>query len=406
MITTEESNAEERRQGIPRRAPRLSGPWTGFAIAAAILATGALAVAIRAGITTRVAAKANLTRATEEATIPFVTTIHPREGAPLQELVLPGSTQPFSDTPIYARTSGYLKSWNFDIGAHVSHGDLLAEIDTPEIDKQLQQARAELETAQANYHLAETTAARWKALLQTDSVSRQEADEKAADLTAKKSIADSSASNVRRLEDLQSFQKIYAPFDGALTARNTDIGALIDAGANSPGKELFHLAATGTLRVFVAVPEVHSRAARPGAAATLTLDEYPGRSFSGTLVRTSNAIDPASRTLLTEIDVLNPAGELLPGAYVSVHLKLPRFIRSVTVPSNTLLFRSEGLRVALVRDGQVQLAAVKLGRDYGNTVEVISGLQASDAVVLDPADSLVSGTPVRFNSSGSGRAEK
>ena len=298
--------------------------------------------------------------------------------------MLPGSTQPFSDTPIYARTSGYLKRWYFDIGAHVSHGDPLAEIDTPEIDKQLQQARAEVETAQANYHLAETTAARWKALLQTDSVSRQEADEKAADLTAKKSIADSSASNVRRLEDLQSFQKIYAPFDGALTARNTDIGALIDAGANSPGKELFHLAATGTLRVFVAVPEVHSRAARPGAAATLTLDEYPGRSFSGTLVRTSNAIDPASRTLLTEIDVLNPAGELLPGAYVSVHLKLPRFIRSVTVPSNTLLFRSEGLRVALVRDGQVQLAAVKLGRDYGNTVEVISGLQASDAVVLDP----------------------
>jgi RND family efflux transporter MFP subunit len=381
---------------------RLSGPLAGVTLAVVVLATAALVFGIRGGITSRVAAKSNLAQATEEAAVPFVTIVHPHEGAPLQELVLPGSTQAFSDTPIYARTSGYLKRWYFDIGADVKRGDLLAEIDAPEIDKQLQQVRAELETAQANYHLAETTAARWQVLLQSDSVSRQEAEEKAADLIAKKAIADASASNVRRLEDLQSFQKIYAPFDGMLTARNTDIGALIDAGANSPGKELFHLAATGTLRVFVSVPEVYSRAAHPGAAASLTLDEFPGRSFSGTLVRTSNAIDPASRTLLTEVDVQNPAGEVLPGAYVSVHLKLPQTTRSVTLPANALLFRTEGLRVAVVRDGHVQLAAVKLGRDYGNTVEVISGLHASDAVVSDPADSLVSGAAVRVSGRGKG----
>jgi RND family efflux transporter MFP subunit len=370
------------------------------AVFSAALAVGAatLAYAIHGGITTRVAAESSLTRSTEEAAIPIVNVMHPKEGAPLEELVLPGNTQAFSDTPIFARTSGYLKRWYFDIGTHVKRGDLLAEIETPEIDKQLQQTRAELATAQANHHLAETTAARWQFLLQSDSVSKQETDEKVADLSARKATVDSNASNVHRLEDLQSFQKVYAPFDGIVTARNTDVGALIDAGANSTGKELFHLAAIDTLRVFVAIPEVYSRAAVTGATASLTLDEFPGRSFHGKLARTSNSIDQASHTLLTEVDVPNPDGKLLPGAYVSVHFKLPGTIRSVVVPSNTLLFRSEGLRVALVRDGHVQLAPVKIGRDYGSTVEIISGLQANDAVVLDPADSLVSGAPVRIAS--------
>ena len=363
-------------------------------------AAGTLAFAIHEGITTRVAAESSLARSTEETAIPIVNVTHPKGGAPLEELILPGNTQAFSETPIFARTSGYLKRWFFDIGAHVKRGDLLAEIETPEIDKQLQQARADLETAQANHHLAETTAARWQFLLQTDSVSRQETDEKVADLSARKATVDSNASNVRRIEDLQSFQKVYAPFDGVLTSRKTDVGALIDAGANSSGKELFHLAAIDTLRVFVAIPEVYSRAAVTGAVASLTLDEFPGRTFQGTLARTSNSIDQASHTLLTEVDVQNPNGELLPGAYVSVHFKLPQTVRSVVVPSNTLLFRSEGLRVALVRDGRVQLTPVKIGRDYGSTVEVISGLQASDAVVLDPADSLVSGAPVRSGSHG------
>jgi RND family efflux transporter MFP subunit len=392
-ISTEDRTHVAANEGS--RNPR-STPW--FLVAALIAGGGLLAYAIHGGLTTRVAAESTLARSTEEAAIPIVNVIHPKDGAPLEELILPGNTQAFSDTPIFARTNGYLKRWFFDIGAHVKRGDLLAEIETPEIDKQVQQAHAELETAQANHHLAETTAARWQSLLQSDSVSVQETDEKVADLSARKATVDSNASNVHRLEDLQSFQKVYAPFDGIVTARNTDVGALIDAGANSAGKELFHLAAIDTLRVFVAIPEVYSRAAVTGAAALLTLDEYPGRSFHGTLARTSNSIDQASHTLLTEVDVPNPDGQLLPGAYVSVHFKLPQTVRSVVIPSNTLLFRSEGLRVALVRDGRVQLASVKIGRDYGSAVEVISGLQASDTVVLDPADSLLSGASVRIGS--------
>ena len=394
-MTTENGTQEATKPA--NRIPRFTA-WVFVAVFVA--AAGALAFAIHGGITTRVAAESSLARRTEEAAVPIVNVIHPKNGAPLEELILPGNTQAFSDTPIFARTNGYLKRWYFDIGAHVKRGDLLAEIETPEIDKQLQQARAELATAQANHHLADTTAARWQLLLESDSVSRQETDEKIADLSARKATVDSNASNVHRLEDLQSFQKVYAPFDGVLTARNTDVGALIDAGANSAGKELFHLAAIDTLRVFVAIPEVYSRAARPGAIASLTLDEFPGRSFQGILARTSNSIDQASHTLLTEVDVQNLDGQLLPGAYVSVHFKLPQTVRSVVVPSNTLLFRSEGLRVALVREGRVQLTPVKIGRDYGSTVEVISGLLASDAVVLDPADSLVSGAPVRSGSHG------
>jgi RND family efflux transporter MFP subunit len=407
MTTMNRIGSEDRPQEATKPANRIPRPAAAIFVAAFVASAGALAFAIHGGITTRAAAESSLAQSTEDAAIPIVNVIHPKGGAPLEELILPGNTQAFSDTPIFARTSGYLKHWYFDIGAHVKRGDLLAEIETPEIDKQLQQTRAELETAQANHHLAETTAARWQFLLQSDSVSRQETDEKIADLSARKATVDSNASNVRRLEDLQSFQKVYAPFDGVVTARNTDVGALIDAGANSAGKELFHLAAIDTLRVFVAIPEVYSRAARPRAIASLTLDEFPGRSFQGTLARTSNSIDQASHTLLTEVDVQNPDGQLLPGAYVSVHFKLPQTVRSVVVPSNTLLFRSEGLRVALVRDGRVQLTPVKIGRDYGSTVEVISGLQASDAVVLDPADSLVSGSPVRSSNAtapgGSGK---
>ena len=408
-MTTMDKVSKEDNTRVAAKGPNRIPRFTALFFVAALVAGGSmLAYAIHGGINTRVAAESTLARSTEEAAVPIVNVIHPKEGAPLEELVLPGNTQAFSDTPIFARTSGYLKRWHFDLGAHVKRGDLLAEIETPEIDKQLQQARAELETAQANHHLAETTAARWQFLLQSDSVSRQETDEKTADLSARKATVDSNASNVRRLEDLQSFQKVYAPFDGVLTARNTDVGALIDAGANSADKELFHLAAIDTLRVFVAIPEVYSRAARPGAITSLTLDEFPGRSFHGILTRTSNSIDQASHTLLTEVDVPNPEGRLLPGSYVFVHFKLPQTVRSVVVPSNTLLFRSEGLRVALVREGRAQLAPVKIGRDYGSTVEVISGLQPSDAVVLDPADSLVSGTPVRIgsNSAAAGGSSK
>jgi RND family efflux transporter MFP subunit len=377
---------------------------TAIFVAAAALA--AFALMIYSGIHSRAAAESRLKRRTEEAAIPTVTVIFPREGAPTQEIVLPGNTQAFSDAPIYARTSGYLKRWYFDIGAHVQKGQLLAEIETPEVDQQLQQARADLDTAQANLNIAKITAARWQDLVSTGSVSQQETDQAVSNLSAVTAAAQSSAANVRRLEQLQAFEKVYAPFDGIITARNTDIGALIDAGASTQPKELFHMAAIRTLRLYVAVPEVYSRAARSDAPAALTLDEFPGQTFHGTLVRNANSIDVASRTLLVEVDVDNPAGQLLPGAYVFVHLKLPDQTRSVTIPSNTLIFRREGLQVGLVRNGKAELIPVKIGRDYGNSVEIVSGLQPTDAVIVDPSDSLVAGMEVRLSSKpagGSGR---
>jgi RND family efflux transporter MFP subunit len=354
-----------------------------------------LGIVIYIGIRSRAAAEADLKRKTEQATIPSVNVIFPKPTESDLEIVLPGNMKAFIDTPIYARTNGYLKHWYFDIGARVKSGQLLAEIETPEIDSQLQQARADLKTARANFELAKSTAARWQSLVQTNSVSQQETDEKVSDFNAKKATLDASVANVQRLEDLQAFQKVYAPFDGIITARNTDVGALIDAGANSPGKELFHLAAIDTLRVYVSIPEVYSRAAQTGAAASLVLEEYPGQVFQGTLVRTSNSIDAVSRTLLAEVDVKNPEGKLLPGAYASVHLKLPKQRPSVTVPVNTLLFRKEGLRVGVVRNGRAGLIPVTIARDFGTTVEVISGLQTTDEVILDPADSLIDGSPVR-----------
>jgi RND family efflux transporter MFP subunit len=366
-----------------------------------VLATGmALTVGaqIYVGIRSRVQAEGKLQQNTNQAAVLAVDVARPQSAAPTQEVVLPGSTQAFIDSPIYARTNGYLKQWYVDIGARVKQGQLLAEIDTPEVDQQLQQSRAELETAQANRDLAATTSDRWQFLLQSGSVSKQETDQAVSNLRAQKAAVDSNNANVHRLEDLQSFEKVYAPFTGVITARSTDIGDLINAGSGTAVRELFHMAAVDKLRVYVAVPEVYSRAALPGAIASLTLDEFPGVKFTGTLVRNANAIDTASRTLLTEVDVDNSSGRLLPGSYVSVHLKLPQVIRSVTVPANALLFRSEGLRVAVVRNGQAVLVPITIGRDFGDSVEVVSGLDPSDPVVLNPADSLITGALVRVNS--------
>jgi RND family efflux transporter MFP subunit len=405
--TTTEPEAIEAETMPPRRdgfEPR-PGIHRGASILIAA-AFAALALLIYSGIHSRAAAESRLTKRTQEAAIPTVAVVFPQEGAPTQEIVLPGNTQAFSDAPIYARTSGYLKRWYFDIGAHVQRGQLLAEIETPEVDQQLQQAQADLDTAQANLNIAKITATRWQDLVSDGSVSQQETDQAVSNLSAVKAAAESSAANVRRLEQLQSFEKIYAPFDGIITARNTDIGALIDAGATTQPRELFHIAAIRTLRLYVAVPEVYSRAARTDAPATLTLDEFPGQTFHGTLVRNANSIDIASRTLLVEVDVDNPTGQLLPGAYVFVHLKLPEETRSVTIPSNTLIFRKEGLQVGLVRNGTTELVPVKIGRDYGNSVEIVSGLQPTEAVIVDPSDSLVAGMPVRLSSKptgGSGR---
>jgi RND family efflux transporter MFP subunit len=353
-----------------------------------------VAGAIVARFVLRAQAERVLTRATLEAAVPSVNVIHPQAGAPNQEIALPGYTQAFTDTPVYARTSGYLKSWRVDIGTRVKKGDLLAEIETPEVDQQLRQARADLATARANLNLAVITAERNQDLLKTRSVSTQDRDNAEGALAADKAIVESNEGNVGRLEQLQAYEKIYAPFDGIVTARNIDIGALVDADANSPSKELFHLAAIDTLRVYVSVPESYSRAAHPGASANLTLDEFPGESFRGTLVRNSNAIDLSSRTLLVEVDVDNRAGRLLPGAYAFVHLTLPAAVQSVTISSDALIFRKEGLRAAVVRNGHAQLVALTIGRDYGEKVEILSGLEPSDEVISDPSDSLVSGTAV------------
>jgi RND family efflux transporter MFP subunit len=365
-----------------------------------LLAFGALlAFGIYEGITSRAKADTDLRHATTQLSVPTVDVAKPVLQGGAQEVVIPGNMQAFVDTPIWARSSGYLKSWYVDIGAHVKAGQLLAIIESPETDQQLQQAREELSTAQANLKLAQITAARYTDLYKTDSVAKQEVDNAVQDAAAKAATVNSAQANVGRLQQLVGFERILAPFDGVITQRNTDVGALIDAGTNTPGKELFHLSSTSTLRVYAAVPEVYQAAAQPGVTANLTLAEFPGRQFHGMIVRNAKAIDPASRTLLVEVDVKNPTGELLPGSYVSVHLNLPSKLQAMTVPVSALLFRSEGLQVGVVRNGRTELQHVIMGRDFGETVELLSGIQKDDQVIVNPPDSIVSGQQVQINSS-------
>jgi len=389
------------------RQPLSRSVFVGLSVAALLLG-----VVIYSGIHQRAMAASNLGAATERAAIAAVNVVEPKSGAAIEEIVLPGTTQAFIDTPIFARTSGYLKQWYFDIGAHVEQGQLLAVIETPELDQQLVQARANLKTAQANEKLAEITATRWQNLLKTDSVSKQETDQAVQDLSARQATVESMNADVQRLEQLQSYEKVYAPFSGVITARNTDIGALINAGAGGAQgqgmvpQELFHMAAVNRLRIFVSVPEVDSGAAQNGAKAPLTLDEFPGETFQGTIVRNSDAIDLNSRTLNVEVDIDNRDGRIKPGAYVFVHLKLPdnskKANSSLIIPANTLLFRSEGLQVGVVRGDHAELVPIKIGRDYGSTVEVINGLKRTDQVIVNPSDSLTTGTPVRINTPQAG----
>lgn len=341
----------------------------------------------------------HLEHTTRSEAIPYVTVIHPVPAGNSSEVELPGDTQAYVDTPIYARTSGYLKNWYFDIGSHVKKGQLMATIETPELDEQLMVARSDLKSAQADLNLANVTSERYQNLLKSDSVSKQETDVAVSGAAAKRAAMEAAEANVRRLSQLQSFEKIYAPYSGVVTVRNTDIGDLIDAGSatsNSTAKELFRIASPDKLRVFVAVPEIYSPDIHNGDKATLTLDEYPGQSFVGTVTRNSNLIDPSSRTLNVEVDINNSDGKLLPGAYVFVHFKIPVQSQMASVPTNALLFRAQGLQVAIVRDGHVHLQHITVGQDNGKSVSVSNGLSAADQVILDPSDSIAEGDPVRI----------
>ncbi|HYL46493.1 MAG TPA: efflux RND transporter periplasmic adaptor subunit [Candidatus Limnocylindrales bacterium] len=390
------SDLQESKAPAASAAPSGGGAGRGFLIGLVVLVL--VAVVVAAGIIPRLKARAALKTETIDLAIPTVTVLHPKQGAPHQEIILPGNMQAFTDSPIYARTNGYLKKWYVDIGAHVKNGQLLAEIDTPEVDQQLQQARANLNTAQANYRLSQITANRYQDLKNTDSVAKQDVDNAVGDFQAKAAMVASAEYQVKYLEQLESFKEIYAPFDGVITARNTDIGALIAAGSSGGlGTQLFHISAIRTLRVYVNVPQQYSQNAKPGLSADITLQEFPGRRFKGTLVRTANSIDLNTRTLLVEVDVDNPSGELLPGAYASVHLKLPADVPSYIVPVSALVFRAQGLQVATVGpDNRARLVSITAGRDFGNEVEVVSGLTAEDNIIINPPDSIISGEQIRI----------
>jgi RND family efflux transporter MFP subunit len=374
--------------GSPRGGKTLLWIVLGLAVFAALVVFGV--------VLPRVRARAALKTETNDLAVPAVAVVTPTRSAPGQEVVLPANVQAFRDAPIYARTNGYLKRWYVDIGAHVHAGQLLAEIDTPEVNQQLSQARADLATAQANLRLSEITASRYEGLLKTDSVSQQDADNANGDYAAKKAIVESGQANVKRLQDLESFQRIYAPFDGVISARNTDVGQLIDSGNGGGGRELFHIVQPSRLRVYVNVPQIYSLEMRPGVQADLVFQEHPGRRFAGTLVRTADAIDPSTRTLLVEVDVNNPSGELFAGAYAEIHLRIPGVATTFTIPANALLFRSEGLRIAVVKDGKADLIPITLGRDFGGDVEVVAGLNGDEQVVVNPPDSVITGQPVRI----------
>src|SRR5271170_5872355 len=332
---------------------------------------------------------------TETLAVPTVSVTHATTEASQEDLVLPGAMQSYVESPIYARTNGYLKTWYHDIGSRVAKGELLADIDTPEVDQQLSQAKADLNTAHANTDLSRTTANRYVDLLKTDSVSQQEVDNFTSDFAAKTATENSAQANVHRLEDLESFKHVYAPFSGVITRRNVDIGNLINAGNGGATQLLFVLSQIDPIRVYVNVPEVYAPAIYTGLGAYLVLTQYPGRRFEGKVVRTANAIDPANRTLLTEVDVPNKSGELLPGGYAEVHLEVRVAAARLQVPVNALLFRAEGLRAVTVdADHKTHLAPLQIGRDYGTTLEVLQGLSAQDWIVVNPADSLDEGQHV------------
>lgn len=365
-----------------------------IALVVGVLAAGLLIF----GIISRVRAEAHLRTITQQTAVPSVSVVSPQQTAPSQEVVLPGNIQPFISSPIYARTDGYLKAWYFDIGARVKTGQLLAIIQTPEVDEQLSQARSTLATAQANLELAQITRDRYQSLLTKHAVAQQDVDNAVGSYSANKAVVDADMANVRHYEALVSFEKVYAPFDGVIIARNTDIGDLINSGSSTaPRTDLFDIAQPGVLRVYVNVPEEYSRGVKPGqTAADIVLAEFPDQKFQGNLVRTADAINATTRTLLAEIDLQNPKGTLLSGSYAEVHLKIPTQSSTFLLPVNTLIFRSDKLQVGVVKNGKTVITDIIPGHDFGAEIEIVSGLNADDQVVVNPPDSLVSGQEVKI----------
>ena len=349
------------------------------------------------GILERIHTNASLRTETADLAVPTVSVVAPKRAAPSQEIVLPGNVQPFITSPVFARTNGYLEHWYFDIGAHVKKGQLLAVIASPEVDQQLQQAQSNLLTAAANLELATITKTRYEGLKKTNAVSQQDVDNAVGTYNANKAIVEADQAAVRQYSALVSFEKVYAPFDGVITARNTDIGDLINSGSNAVVKtDLFHIAQPGVLRVYVNVPEEFSQQTTPGLTAELQLAEFPGRTFTGKLIRTAEAINYTTRTLLVEVDVNNPSGQLLSGAYAEVHFKVPGQASTYIVPVDTLLFRKEGLNVAIVENGKAKLVPVVAGHDFGTSIEIVSGLQGNESVISSPPDSIVTGETVQI----------
>ena len=396
---TEQTNPEPATKGAPP-APHQAAPAKKSGLFAIIV----LAILMVAGVfalARRFTERGALAKETERLATPTVAVITPSAEPAADQLVLPAQLQAYVESAIYARTNGYLLRWNKDIGSQVKKGELLAEIDTPEVDQELSQAKAAQQQTVAQLQLAKSTAERWINLRKTDSVSQQESDQQSSAYT--QAVANNAAAeaNVRRLQQLESFKHVYAPISGVITRRNTDVGALITAGSSGTGKELFDVAQVDPLRVFVSVPQSNAPAIRAGLPAYIELREYPGQKFSGKVVRTADSIDPATRTLLTEIDVPNPRGHLLPGSYAEVHFAVPVQITRLSIPVNALLFRPEGPRVAVVgSDHKVHLKAISIGRDYGTKVEILGGLDANDQIVVNPADSLEEGQEVNIKAGG------
>ena len=360
-----------------------------------------LGVSAAVSVFSRIRASRALARETERESIPVVAVVHPSSETPDEQLVLPASVQAYEESPIYARTNGYLLRWNKDIGSHVNKGDLLAEIDSPEIDQELLQARATRQQIAAQADIAKISAERWENLRKTDSVSQQEADMQTSSYQQAVANLAAADANVRRLEQLESFKRVYAPFSGVITKRNVDPGALINSG--STGKQLFDLARVDPLRVFANVPQSYSPAIKVGMPGYLVLQEFPGQKFTGTVARTADAIDPATRTLLTEVDVPNPDGRLLPGSFGELHFKTTVNAAKLTIPVNAMLFRQEGPRVAVVgTDSKIQLRPISIGRDYGTTLEILGGVSVEDRIIINPADSLEEGQLVRVSETASG----